>query len=562
MKRRCAAPAEAVAAGGVVGLSPALKPAGLAALVAAAVVGLVTVMPAGAPDAPPKDAPKQDPKPEVVQPIDDGVPLPAGAVHRFGNRQARHPDGIIGSAVSPDGKYLATLGNTTVIVWDLKTMAARCVLRDQRVANFGDGGARVAFLPDSKRLLVSVQPDNVYFDSGRASTVEVARVFDIETGKQQFAIKGEPDYWTSAWLAADGKEVAVYSQQAVVYHDAKDGKELRKVACGPELNGLLALAPAANLAAFRRNDNNTLTLVDVTSGKRPEEFTFENVTRVALTPDGKRMAVVDGAGKLHVHDLEAKKELFAFNQPAGKGVATMRFSADQKTLYFGGQHGRLYRWDLKANKKLPDVGQHSQWTLTTIALNPDESILYSMGHDRLVRRWDLKTLKQLPLPDGYITQTAVVPLPDRKTMLVADHQGALDQWDLTTGKLVKRLQQQNTGGIDCVAVSADGRWFAGGKTGQDVTLWDLHAGKQERIIPLVEKPDPKGSDHVKRVAFSADGKVLFTGSGKTGITAWEVPTGKKLWNTRALARGWRWTRRAGGWRPAAGTTTSRSSGRS
>ena len=135
------------------------------------------------------------------------------------------------------------------------------------------------------------------------------------------------------------------------------------------------------------------------------------------------MAVVDGAGKVHVHDLEAKKELFAFDQPAGKGVVAMRFSADQKTLYFGGQHGRLYRWDLKENKKLPDVGQHSSWTLTAIALSPDESVLYSMGHDRLVRRWDLKTLKELPLPEGYITQTAVVPLPDRKTMLIADHQG-------------------------------------------------------------------------------------------------------------------------------------------
>ena len=371
----------------------------------------------------------------------------------------------------------------------------------------------------------------MYFDSGRVRKVDVARVFDVETGKLQFAMKGEPDYWTSAWVAAGGKEVAVYSEQAVVYFAAKDGKELRKVACGPELNGLLAIAPAANLAAFRRNDNNTLTLVDVTTGKRPEEFTFENIARVALSADGKRMAVVDGAGKVHVHDLEAKKELFAFDQPAGKGVVAMRFSADQKTLYFGGQHGRLYRWDLKENKKLPDVGQHSSWTLTSIALSPDESVLYSMGHDRLVRRWDLKTLKELPLPEGYITQTAVVPLPDRKTMLIADHQGALDQWDLTTGKFLKRFQGQKSGGIDCVAVSADGRWFAGGRTMQDVTLWDLHAGKFERIIPLVEKPDPKGSDHVKRVAFSADGKVLFSGSGNTGITAWEVPTGKKLWNT-------------------------------
>ena len=59
----------------------------------------------------------------AADPPADGIPLPAGAVHRFGNRQARHPDGITGAVVSPDGKYLATLGNTTVIVWDVKTMS-------------------------------------------------------------------------------------------------------------------------------------------------------------------------------------------------------------------------------------------------------------------------------------------------------------------------------------------------------------------------------------------------------------------------------------------------------
>ncbi|HEX3146792.1 MAG TPA: WD40 repeat domain-containing protein [Gemmataceae bacterium] len=474
---------------------------------------------------------------KVAQPdvsADDGIPLPAGALHRFGNRMARHPDGINGSAVSPDGKYLATLGATTVIVWDVKTMAAKCILRDQNVQSVYYGAsARASFYPDSKRLLVSVQPFYQRFQGGRgeSAAVDVARVFDVETGKLQFSVKGETDYWTSAWLARDGKEIAAYSQQAIVYYDAKDGKQLRKVACGPDLRGLLAVAPGGNLVAFRRNDNNTLRVVDTTTGQEHYELTVEAMARVGMTPDGQRMAVVDGAGKIHIHDLKEKKELFAFDTPAGKGVVAMQFSNDQQTLYFGGQHGRLYRWDLKNNKAMPDVGQHSTWTLSAIALSPDESMFYSMGSDRLIRRWDLKTLKQLPLPEGYITQTAVVPLPDRKTMVVVDHAGALDQWDLQTGKLLKRLQEQKSGGINCVAVSNDGQWFAGGRTTQDVTLWDLQASKLERIIPLVDKPDPKGSDHVQRVAFSTDGKVLFTSSGKTGITAWEVPGGKRIWNT-------------------------------
>jgi WD40 repeat protein len=463
----------------------------------------------------------------------DGFALPAGAAHRFGNRQARHADGISGVVASPDGKYLATLGNTTVVVWDVGTMSAQCVLRDQYVPAYtGDTGARLAFLPDSRSLLVAVHPRNDLFVAGdRTVRMDVARVFDVETGKLRFVMKAEPDYYTAAWVAAGGKEIAAYSSQAVTYFDAKDGKELRKVACGPELVGMPCVAPAANLMALRRNDNNTLKVINTTTGQEYTELTVEKLGQLTMTPDGKRMAYSDAAGKIHVYDLKEKKELFAFDQPAGPGVVTMHFSADQQTLYFGGQHGRLYRWDLKNNKKLPDVGSHSTWTLSGIALSPDETILYSTGHDRLVRRWDLKTLKELPLPDGYITQTAVVPLPDRKTLLVADHQGALDAWDLATGKHLKRLQGQKSGGIDCVAVSADGRWFAGGRTTQDVTLWDLAAGKHERIIPLVEKPDARGSDHVKRVVFDPAGKVLFTASGKTGVTAWEVPTGKKLWNT-------------------------------
>lgn len=501
------------------------------ALAAAVVIGVVTRMPAGAPDAAKKDGTEV-----VVARVDDGVPLPAGAVHRFGNRLARHPDGINGVTVSPDGKLAATIGQLSVIVWDLKTMAAKCILRDQvSPGYYGDSGARASFFPDSKQVLVAVYPgNNYYIQMERGQKVEVARVYDVETGKLKFAVKGDADYWTGAWLTAKGKEIAAYAQQAVTFYDAKDGKELRKVACGPELNGLLAVAPEANLLAMRRNDNNTLTLIDGTTGQRPDEITVEGIGRVALTPDGKRLAVSDGAGKVHIRDVKEKKELFAFAAPAGKGTVVMRFSADQQTLFIGGQHGRMYRWDLKTNKKLADVGQHSTWSLTSLALSPDETVLYSTANDKLIKRWDLKTLKEVPAPDGYITQTAVVPLPDRRTMLVADHQGALDRWDLASGKHVGRLQGQKAGGIDCVAVSADGRWFAGGRTTQDVTLWDLKANKLERIIPLVEQPDSKGSDHVRRVAFSGDGRVLFTGSGKTGITAWEVPTGKKLWHAPGI----------------------------
>ena len=218
-------------------------------------------------------------------------------------------------------------------------------------------------------------------------------------------------------------------------------------------------------------------------------FPAREMVQAALSRDGKLLLYHDDAAKVHLHDLDAKKELYAFDHPAAKQNGPMRFSADKQTLYFGGQHGQLYRWDLKNNKRLPDVGRHSTWTLTSIALSPDEQILYSMGNDKLVRRWDLKTNKELPLPEGYTTQTAVVPTTDGKHLIVVDHAGHLDYWDLASGKHVKQLLK-GRGPAESIASrfppTADGSPADGHC--RTFELWDLAAGKLRAVHPPRGEP--------------------------------------------------------------------------
>jgi WD40 repeat protein len=476
----------------------------------------------------------------------DGLGLPPGAVHRFGNRQLRHPDGIYSTLVSPDGKLLATVGSSTVIVWDLQTLQPKCVLRGQSVMAFTpDAGAgRVAFTADSKALVVTSYPRSgmvVRQLKNEVPTTDIATVFDVATGKPRFTLKGNPDYYQYVWLSAGGKELVLGGRTGTRFYDAADGKELRRTDVQSNYYGPTWLAPAADrvlTTVYQPNGQMGLSVVDARLGKEIYSTDVGGRLRTAaLSSDGKQLVYHDPAGvKVRVFDLEAKKELYAFDHPAGQQSGPMRISADGSTLYFGGQHGQIYRWNLKENRKLPDVGRHSTWTLTSLALSPDESMLYSAGNDKLIRRWDLKTGKQLPLPEGYITQTAVAPTPDGKHLLVADHGGALDLYELATGKRAKAIiSSVGMHGMDCVAVSDDGRWFAGGRTVQDIRLYDLKSGKEERVIPLVEKPDTKGSDHVKRVAFGPGGQVLYSGSAQTGTTAWEVTTGKKLWRTGGAA---------------------------
>src|SRR5262249_17637672 len=51
----------------------------------------------------------------------NGDPLPAGALFRFGSLRSRHDGTIRGSALSPDGKTLATTSGQSVVLWDLAT---------------------------------------------------------------------------------------------------------------------------------------------------------------------------------------------------------------------------------------------------------------------------------------------------------------------------------------------------------------------------------------------------------------------------------------------------------
>ena len=206
-----------------------------------------------------------------------------------------------------------------------------------------------------------------------------------------------------------------------------------------------------------------LVVREARTGKERYAVPFKAVRSCTLSADGKLLAAADEEGKVQVHDLEAKKELFTFSNPGGVDAGSMRISADRKVIYLCAPTGNLHRWDLVNNRRLPDVGRLTDGDVPCIALDSDESTLYSGGTDGLVRRWDLKAGKKMADPDGYVTKTTMALHPDGKHMFVADRAGRIDKWEIATGRHIKRLQESGKEAITCLSVSTDGRWLACGR---------------------------------------------------------------------------------------------------
>src|SRR5262249_10691908 len=119
-----------------------------------------------------------------------------------------------------------------------------------------------------------------------------------------------------------------------------------------------------------------------------------------------------------------------------------------------------------------------------LAISPDGKTLLSSGRDRQVLRWDVAAGTPhlaVTLPAGTAFAAKGLSADVRLLALGGGKSGSVSLWDVRAGKQL-RLLGKHGGAVCSVAVSADGRLVA--SSGQDATIrvWEAASGKQLRQI--------------------------------------------------------------------------------
>jgi WD40 repeat protein len=258
--------------------------------------------------------------------------------------------------------------------------------------------------------------------------------------------------------------------------------------------------------------------------------------RIALTPDGRMIALAGGDGQRGAIRLWQPHTGQLWRLPAAHTapVTAVAFSADGKHLASGSADHTVRLWDVATGKDLLSLAGHGA-AIRCLAFSPDGSLLASGSADGGVKLWDTRTGRERARLAGHAgAVTCLAFCPAGRALASAGSKGfpprgEINLWDVSRGRLQRELASLSE--VLALAFTADGRTvataqaevifgmgFAGVR--EVLQLWDAAAGAPGPRFPVPE--DVPWVRTVYSLAFAADGTTLLYGTRKQTVQSWQT----------------------------------------
>ncbi len=202
-----------------------------------------------------------------------------------------------------------------------------------------------------------------------------------------------------------------------------------------------------------------------------------------------------------------------------KGIKSIVFSPDDKTLASGGPDTSIRLWDVALGKHKQTLIGHTDW-VRQLSFSPDGLTLISGGSDT-IHLWDLVTHKWILIGNTLLSRDFTFS-PDGKMIACSNPDNTIRLYDATT-LIYKRTLMGHSRETFSLSFSSDGKTLASSSWNEQIRLWDVVTGKHKKTI-----------DGVREFAFSPDGQTLVgkggTGKGDQGnrICLWDAGTGEHI----------------------------------
>ncbi|MBD2042199.1 serine/threonine-protein kinase [Microcoleus sp. FACHB-672] len=306
--------------------------------------------------------------PTKIQHPNTGIPQSWRCVHTL----AGHTNYVIGVAISPDGRTLASCSyDKTIKVWHLGN--------GQLLGTLNAHAAWVSSL--------AISPDGKTLVSG--SLDNTIKLWELGSGNLRTTLTGHSGYIISLAISPDGKTLAsgCFDNTIRLWH-LETGNLMGTLTGHTGYVESLAISPdGKRLASGGGFDDNTINLWDLSSGNLIDTLKGHgaSVRSVAFTPDGQRLASGSEDKTIKLWDLTTKTVDYTIANKSG-WVQVVAVRPDGKLLATGSRDSTIHLWHLDSGQLQYTLKWHSG-PVTSLAFSPDGTRLASGSWDNMIKIW-------------------------------------------------------------------------------------------------------------------------------------------------------------------------------
>ena len=241
----------------------------------------------------------------------------------------------------------------------------------------------------------------------------------------------------------------------------------------------------------------------------------DNVTGVAWSPDGKRIASASYDQTVQVQDIDTGVPITTYRGHS-LGIYAVAWSPDGKRIASGSWDKTVKIWDVNTGETSLTYRGHSSW-VRAVAWSPDGKRIASASYDQTVQIWNLISGRNNIVYCGHTdVVNAVAWSPDSYHIVCGGKDKTVQVLNAMTGKRITNFQG-HADEVNAVAWSPDGTYVVSAGEDKTVQISDAFIGS------LFDKYLGHTAS-VNTLAWSPNGMRIASGSKDKTIKVWDVTT--------------------------------------
>ncbi|CAJ1065978.1 cilia- and flagella-associated protein 52 [Xyrichtys novacula] len=324
---------------------------------------------------------------------------------------------------------------------------------------------------------------------------------------------------TSIALRGEGQQFFVGTEASQMYRFSYDdfNPELISTSHSSAVNDVAICFGVSEL--FVTCSLEDIRLWHINKPKELLHITVPNMTCncVDVMIDGHSIISAWNDGKIRVFAPQSGRLMIIIHDAHRMGVTAIAGTRDCKRIVSGGGEGQVRVWELlpHGHKLLETMKMHQAMvTCVTIKSNDKECVTASADGACII--WDLVRFTSLNMVISNTLFRSVCYHPEEYQIITSGTNRKISYWEVFDGSAIRDREGSQSGAINAMHISQDGRHFVTGGDDKMVKVWDYLEGEVTHV----------GIGHggsITSIKLCCNNRTLISTSADGAILRWRFP---------------------------------------